>query len=170
MKSLYNNVEGHRLLFDGSVVEDVTTVALPSLAHTTTQISNVSGMAMDIDMPNQTHFEAMELGVNHNNGENSKLLPTPGTHNVEFRVVRQKLNFATREMEHESVKFRMLCSHKSTEKGSIEKGNPYGSTDKYSVLRYEEEVNGEIIVIVDSNGTVRFNGRDYSDDIDSLLA
>ena len=74
------------------------------------------------------------------------------------------------EIEHESVKFRITGVHKSTEKGNIETGNPFGSTDKYSVLRYEEEINGETTTIIDAMaGVIKFNGVDFTNQIENLL-
>lgn len=168
-QKVYNNVEGHRLIDNGRVAEDVTTVGLPTISHPTTTIS-ANGMAMDVDMPNTTHLDAMEFTVNHNNGVNCKYLANPGKHMIESRVVRQRYNVSGGEIEHESVKFRVTGVHKSTEKGSIETGNPYGSTDKYSVLRYEEEVNGEVVTIVDAMaGVIKFNGKEYTDAVENLL-
>lgn len=128
-KRVYNNVEGHRVLDGGSVCEDVTSITLPTVEHPTTTIS-ASGMAMDVDMPNTTHLNAMELSIAHNNGVNCRYLATPGKHNIEMRVVRQRYNVAGVEIEHESLKVRATCVHKSTDKGTIETGNPYGSTGK----------------------------------------
>lgn len=169
-QKVYNNVEGHRVYDNGRVAEDVTSVSLPTISHPSTSIS-ASGMAMDVEMPNSTHLEAMEFGINHNNGVNCKYLADPNKHFIETRVVRQRYNVAAGEIEHESVKFRVTCVHKSTEKGSIEMGNPYGSTEKFSVLRYEEEVDGEIITIVDAMaGMIKYNGKDYTDAVESLLS
>ena len=84
--------------------------------------------------------------------------------------MRQRYAVAAGEIEHESVKFRITCVHKSTEKGNIETGNPFGSTDKYSVLRYEEEINGEVTTIIDAMaGVIKFNGVDYTNQIENLL-
>lgn len=166
---VYNNVEGHRLLDNDRVVEDVTSISLPTVEHPTSTISS-SGMAMDVDMPNTTHLNAMEFSVSHNNGVNCPLLASPGKHFIETRVVRQRYSVAAGEIEHESVKFRVTCVHKSTEKGSIETGNPFGSTDKYSVLRFEEEINGEVTTVIDAMaGVIKFNGVDYTNQIESLL-
>ena len=168
-KRVYNNVEGHRVLDGGSVCEDVTSITLPTVEHPTTTIS-ASGMAMDVDMPNTTHLNAMELSIAHNNGVNCRYLATPGKHNIEMRVVRQRYNVAGVEIEHESLKVRATCVLKSTDKGTIETGNPYGSTEKYSIIRYEEEQDGEIITIVDAaSGIMRFNGVDYTDVVESML-
>lgn len=166
---VYNNVEGHRLIDNNKVVEDITSVTIPTLSHPTTTIS-ASGMIMDVDMPNMAHLDAMELTVAHNNGVNSKLFANPGKHKIEVRVVRQRYNVANAESEHESVKFRMTCIHKSTDKGNIETGNPYGSSDKFSVLRYEEEINGEIVVVADAMaGVLKFNKKDVTQSIENLL-
>lgn len=168
-KKVYNNVEGHRMIVDGMVAEDVTSVGLPSVEHPTSTISS-SGMAMDVDMPNTTHINAMEMTVNHNNGENCSLLSTPGKHNLEFRTVRQRYNVPKGTLEHESVKFRCVVVHKSTEDGTIELGNPYGSTVKFSVLRYEKEVNGKVVMLVDAmTGDIKINGKNYSEQVESLL-
>lgn len=166
---VYNNVEGHRVIDNERVVEDITSLSMPTIEHPTSPIAS-SGMAMDVDMPNTTHLNAMEFGISHNNGVNCKYLAAPGKHYVETRVARQRYNVAAGEIEHESVKFRVTGVHKSTEKGNIETGNPYGSTDKYSVLRYEEEVNGEITTIIDAMaGVIKVNGVDHTNQIENLL-
>ena len=166
---VYNNVEGHRVINNGRVTEDVTSVSLPTIEHPTSTISS-AGMAMDVDMPNTTHLNAMEFGVSHNNGVNCKHLATPGKHTIETRIARQRYSVAAGKIEHESVKFRIVGVHKSTEKGNIETGNPFGSTDKYSVLRYEEEINGEITTVIDAMaGVIKFNGTDYTSTIENLL-
>lgn len=169
-QKVYNNIEGHKLLDNNREVEDVTKFSLPTVKHPTTTIEKVSGMAMDVDMPDSTHLEAMEMDVIHNNGINCSRLADPGKHVLEIRTVRQRYNVAKAEIEHESVKFRFVAIHVSTEKGDIETGSPYGSTEKYSVVRYEEEVNGKVITIADAMaGLIRFNGKDYTNVIDQLL-
>lgn len=166
---VYNNVEGHRVFDNGNVVEDITSVTIPTLSHPTTTIS-ASGMIMDVDMPNIAHLDAMELTIAHNNGVNSQGFCDPGKHLIELRIVRQRYNVAVAEIEHESVKFRMTCIHKSCDKGNIETGNPYGSSDKFSVLRYEEEINGEIVTVADAMaGVLKFNNKDVTESIESLL-
>ncbi len=166
---VYNNVEGHRLIDNERVAEDVTSVTLPSFSHPTTTIK-ASGMAMDVDMPDITHLDAAEFSVSHNNGVNCQYLADPGKHAIEVRIVRQRYNVAGGEIEHESVKYRITGVHKSTDKGNVETGNPLGSTDKYSVLRYEEVINGEVTMLVDAMaGIIRYNGKDYTDVIESML-
>lgn len=165
---VYYNVEGSRVINDGRVTEDVTSVSLPTISHPTTSIDAL-GMALAIDMPDPTRVEAMEFGISHNNGLNGRFLSEPGRHFIETRVVRQRYDVAIGEVNHESVKVRVTCMHKSSEKGTIETGNPYGSTEKYSVMRYEEEINGEIVTVVDSTGVVRWNGKDYRSVVESML-
>lgn len=166
---VYNNVEGHRVLDNNIVCEDVTSITLPTLSHPTSTIS-ASGMAMDVDIPNITHLDASEIGISHNNGLNCNLLASPGKHILEVRAARQRYNVAVGESEHESVKWRVTCIHKSTEKGSIETGNPYGSTEKYSILRYEEIVDGKTTTLVDAMaGIINFNGKSYTDPVENLL-
>lgn len=169
-KKVYNNVEGHRVIDNKRTVEDVTKVGLPTVKHPTTEISKVSGMAMDINMPDGTRLEAMEFAIYHNNGVNCHRLTDPDKHTFEFRVVRQRYNVTKAIMEHESVKYRIIGFHVSTEKGDVEMGNPLGSTEKYSVLRYEEEVNGKVTIVADATaGLLKFNGKDYTNVIESML-
>jgi len=166
---VYNNVEDHRLLDGSRVIEDVTKVGLPTIKHTTTTIS-AAGMAMDVDMPNTTHIDAMDYTITHNNGANCRFLATPGKHTHEFRTVRQRYNVAKGQIEHESVKYRLVGVHVETQKGDIETGSPYGSTDKYSCLRYEEEVNGTVTTIIDAMaGVIKYNGKTFTDAVQNLL-
>lgn len=172
-KRVYNNVEGHRLIDRTKgqeyIVEDVTKVGLPTVSHPTTTIEKVAGMAMDVEMPNPTHAEAMELTIYHNNGLNCPVLENP-EHEFEFRIVRQRYNVTEGRIEHEGAKFRIKATFKSKEGGDIETGSPMGATCKYSVLRYEEEINGEIINCIDAvQGTLRKNGVDYIDEINQFL-
>lgn len=168
-KNVRCNVEDHRLLDNGQKVEDVTKFTPPTIEHPTTTVKS-AGMVMDVDIPNIYHFNAMEFAISHNNGTNCNLLGNPGLHQIEGRIARQNYNVALGEVELELIKIRVLGAHKSTEKGEIETDNPYGSTEKYSVLRYEEEVDGEIQTLIDSTaGIIRINGKDYSSELASLL-
>ena len=168
-QNVYNNVEAHRIIDNGRVVEDVTKFSLPTITHPTTTIK-AAGMAADVDFPNVTHLDAMSCTIDHNNGVNCQYLADPGKHIMEMRTVRQKYNTALGEIEHESVKYRITGIHVETSKGDVEPGNPYGSVEKYSVLRYEEEIDGEVTTIVDAvSGILRWNGKDYSHVIESML-
>lgn len=169
LNKVYNNVEGHRVLDDGTVCEDITSVSLPTISHTTSTIK-AAGMAMDVDVPDTTHLDAAEISIAHNNGYNCPLLKTPGKHSLEARVVRQRYNVQAGAIEHEQLKFRATVLHKSTEGGTIETGNPYGSTEKYSVLRYEEIVNGETVMLIDAMaGIIKVNGKSFTDEVENLL-
>lgn len=156
------NVEDHRLFDNGLKVEDITSVDLPDIEHPTTPVK-ASGMVMDIDMPNMHHYNAMEIAISHNNGNNCYALATPGIHTIEFRYARQNYNTQAMTMDIEIVKVLFTGAHKKTEKGSIETDNPYGSTERYSVMRYQETVGDDIFVLIDSTaGINRVNGIDFS--------
>ena len=166
---VYVNVEDHRLIDGKDIIEDVTKVGLPTIKHPITSIK-ASGMAVDVDMPNVARIEAMDYTIYHNNGVNGKLLGVPGKHTQEFRTVRQRYDVASAQINHESVKYRFVGVHAETQKGDIETGSPYGSTEKYSLLRYEEEINGTITCKIDAMaGIIEYNGKSYTDDITNLL-
>ena len=170
---VYNNIEGQKILDTvrgvQRIVEDVTKIGLPNIKRVITELKNVAGMAMDVNMPT-LHLEAMEFTLTHNNGVNCRYLSMPEKHQVEVRTVRQRYTNASGEIEHESVKWRITGVYTESEKGDIENGSPYGSTEKYSVLRYEEEVDGEVTIIIDAmSGIIRYNGVEYTDVIESML-
>lgn len=168
-KKVYNNVEDHRLIDNGRVVEDVTSVVIPTVEHPTVDI-DAAGMAGTVSMPNSVKVNAMELTINHNNGTNCERLADSGKHTIEFRLVRQRYNVAKGDIEHESVKYRETGVHKSTEDGTVEAGNPLGSSDKYAVLRHEKIVNGKTTTLVDvMTGTIRINGKDVTNVVQSML-
>ena len=168
-KKVYCNIEKHRLLDGKREVEDVTKAGLPKIEHPTTEIKS-AGMSMNVNMPDTTHLNAMEFTVYHNNGVNCKYLAQPGKHNIEFRTARQRYDVPKGEIKHESVKFRITGVHVSTEKGDIETGSPYGSTEKFSVLRYEEEIDGVVTTIADAMaGLIKFNGVNCTSEVDNLL-
>lgn len=168
-QKIYNNVVGHKVYDNGRVVEDVTSVGLPTIEHPISTIKGF-GMVMDVDVPDMTHLNSMEISIAHNNGVNCRYLADPGVHTLELRVARQAYNTARAEMTHEGMKVRAKVMRKSRERGNVEMSNPLGTTDKFSILRYEEEENGEVITLVDAAaGILRVNGKDYSNDIESIL-
>lgn len=168
-KSMKINVVDHLLLDNNKEIEDVTSVVLPVLEHPTTPI-DTSGIALAMDVPDTTKYNAAEYSIAHNNGTNHHILATPGLHTHEFRTVRQKYTTSKTKIEFESVKYRLTGMHKSNEKGTIETGNPWGSTDKYSLVRYEEIVDGVQTVLIDGpNNINKINGVDYSGDVQKLL-
>lgn len=169
-KMIKINVEDHKLIDNNRVAEDITQVVLPSFEHPTTSVENVSGMAMNLDVPNPSRFNAAEISVAHNNGVNCEYLDMPGKHVMEFRLARQTFNTSKTDINHESVKYRATVLFKGVEKGTIETGNPWGSTVKYGIVRYEEIVNGKQTFLVDATGNkLVVNGKSYTDDISSLL-
>lgn len=163
------NVEDHRLLDGKYSCEDITKIGLPTIEHPTTSVKS-AGMVMDVDIPNIYHYNAMELSISHNNGRYCKRLSRPGIHNIEARVARQKYVTSKGTVDLEVIKVRVKCAHKSSEKGEIETDNPYGTTEKYSILRYEEEWDGEVWTLIDSTaGIIKIEGVDYSSELKSLL-
>ena len=174
MKHIKINVEDHKLLNDGTVCEDITSVTLPSFEHPTTPVENVSGMAMNLNVPNTTRYNAAELSIAHNNGENCESLAEPGTHDIEFRMARQDFNAVDAALKYEGIKYLAKVMFVATEKGTIEKGNPWGSTCRYSIIRFEEihTVDGkaETKVLVDATANkLEVNGVSFTDDLSSLL-
>ena len=168
-KKVYLNVEDHRVIDGGNKVEDVTGIPPPHLEHPTSEAKS-SGMVMVVDVPDQYRYNAAELSISHNNGVNCHLLAAPGVHDIETRFARDVYDSTQGTTDLELVKMRCKCIHKSSEKGNIESGNPYGSTEKYSILRYEEEIGGEVMTLIDStSGIIRINGVDYSSKLQSLL-
>ncbi|MBP3541815.1 MAG: phage major tail tube protein [Clostridia bacterium] len=168
-QKVYNNVVGQKLIDNGRTVEDITSVSLPTVEFPTSTISS-NGMAADVDVPNMAHVSAMEFGVSHNNGHNCQYLNDPGKHSFELRVARQKYNVAVGDMDFESMKVRVIGLLKNDEKGAIETNNPYTGTNKYSVLRYEEEIDGKVITLIDAmTGQIVVNGKSMTDKVESLL-
>lgn len=169
-KKIKINVEDHKLIDNGRTCEDITSVVLPTFEHPTTAVENVSGMAMNLNVPNPSRFNASELSVAHNNGVNCEHLSDPGKHNLEFRLARQTYDTSKTDIKHEGVKFRVRGLFLSVEKGTIQTGNPWGSTDKYGIDRYEEIVDGKQTFLVDATGNkLVVNGKSFTDDISSLL-
>ena len=168
-KKVYNNVEDHKLLDGKKEVEDVTKVGLPAISHKTNTVS-ASGMVADVDVPNTSRLEAMEYTIVHNNGLNSEVLATPGKHTHEFRVARQVYNVDKASAGYEGVKYRLTGLHKKTDQGDIETGNPIGSTETYSCLRFEKIVGKKTVVLIDAmTGVVKYNGKSFTDLVKNLL-
>lgn len=168
-KKIYNNVVDKRLIDNGRIVEDVQAVSPPDIVHPTTTIKG-SGMIGEIDMPDITRVNAMEFSVAHNNGVNCRHLLQPGKHSLELRVARQAYETAEAEIELVSVKMRVVGIHKETSQGDIDSGNPQGKTEKYSVLRYEEEIEGEVVTLIDVAANIyKVNGVDYGSQVESIL-
>ena len=168
-QQVYNNVVGQKLIDNGRVVEDITSVTPPAIEFPTRTVAS-NGMAADVDVPNTAHVSAMEFSVSHNNGLNCQYLNDPGKHVFELRVARQKYSVAVGEMDFESLKIRVTGFLKNDDRGNIENNNPYTGTNKYSVLRYEEELNGQVVTLIDAmTGQIVINGVDQTNKVESLL-
>lgn len=165
---VYNNVEDHLLKFDGLEIEDVTSVTNPNLEFKTNDV-DAAGMGGTLSVPT-SKLNPMEITVAHNNGKNANKLHRRGVHNMDFRIARQLYNVPQSEMGYESVKYRAKVIHKSRQHGTVERGNPTGYIDVYSVIRFEEEVAGKVVTCVDiSTGECKIDGVDYASPIRSIL-
>lgn len=161
------NVEGHRLLDNGVVCEDVTKITLPTIKHPTTEISG-AGLALALQIPNQARVEPMEFAISHNNGVNCNLLINPGVHFFEVRTAISDYVTVSGSVGYGSIKYRVYGQYVSSEKGDIETGNPLGSTEKYSVTRFEEIIDGKTTVLIDAGNVVK-NGVNCIDPVENLL-
>lgn len=169
LKRIYNNVVDHKLLDNGREVYDITSVDLPTIEFETSDIK-APGMVGTFAAPNESEIRSMELSIKHNNGTNCEYLAAPGKHEIEFRLARQRFNVAETEMEGESVKYRFMCFHKSSNDGTVENSKPLSGDEKYSVSRMEKIVDGRTVTLIDlAAGIVRINGIDYTDKIRNLL-
>lgn len=168
-KKVYANVAHQKIMDGANEVEDVTKVGLPDVAFTTTEF-NTSGLAGVLELANPSHVEKMNYSIAHNNGTNCHLLETPGTHEQEFRLARQYLDTAKADMQYDSVKIRVKGQPIKVSHGDVELGNPLGSTVEYACQRFEKEVNGEIVTLIDvAAGMVTVNGVDYMEPIRSII-
>ena len=74
------------------------------------------------------------------------------------------------DLGHESVKYRVIGIPKETQKGDIETGSPIGSTVKYSLLRYEEEIDGKVAVLIDAMaGIIKYGDHEYTSAVENML-
>lgn len=166
---IYNNVVDNRLLYDKARCEDITSVTLPNLEHPTDTLQG-EGLTAEIEVANQSKVNAMELSIAHNNGVNCNMLKRPGNHTIEFRLARQKYDVAKRTMGYESVKYIFEVQHKSTESGTVERGNPLGDTEKYAVFSYKKLIAGKLVDHVDATaGILKLDGKDCVQDMDKYL-
>lgn len=166
---IYNNVVDNRLLFDKARCEDITSVSPPNLEHPTDTLQG-EGLTAEIEVANQSKVNAMELSVAHNNGVNCNMLKQPGNHTIEFRLARQKYDVPKRKMGYETVKYFFEVQHKSTEAGSVERGNPLGDTEKFAVFVYKKLINGKLVDHVDATGGIlKLDGKDCVEGMDKML-
>lgn len=168
-KKVHNKVIDHRMLDDDQVIEDVTSVTMPDVAFSTDEF-DPAGIAAAVEMVDATHVDAMTFSVAHNNGNNCERLSEPRKHKFEFRLAQQYLDTAQGATGGRSIKYRIWGYPKKVSDGTIERGNPIGSTIDYSVLRYEKEIDGKTTLLIDVMANiVQINGKNYSSQIQSLL-
>lgn len=168
-KKVYNKIVGQRLVEDNLEIEDVTSVTLPDIEFTTDEY-DVSGLAAVVEAIDPSHVNAMTFSVAHNNGLNCQTLNAPRKHKFEFRLAQQALNTAMGNTEYNSVKYRVDGMPKKISDGTAERGNPLGTTVDFAVTRFEKEVAGEVVTLVDAlAGIIKINGVDYTNQINALL-
>lgn len=172
-QKVYVNVADHKLKDKvggkNCEVEDITSVVLPTVSHPTIAVDS-AGMAGSIDMPNQSKLEAMEFTINHNNGTNCPKLLTPGLHKFDFRLARHRYNVGKADLGVEGVRYEITAVHKSTEHGTVEAGNPLGSTERYSVTRFVRYIDDKEDTVADiMNGLIKLNGKDCVSAVKAIL-
>lgn len=168
-KKIVNIIADYKLKDNKRECEDVTSVVLPTIEHPTTDI-DVAGVPGAINLPDQTRVNSMEISIAHNNGNNCDRLADGGTHTLDFRVARSVYTVSKGEQDYDNVKYIVKCLHKATEKGTVETGNPLGSTDRFEVLRMEEIINGKTVSVIDKTAdTVNINGTDLRQKIRNIL-
>lgn len=168
-KKIRNNVVDNRLYAGMYLVEDVTTVDLPELKKMTSEIY-APGMGAKFTAPDSAHFEPLEFTVNHNSGVNSDKLMDPEPIDFEFRLAIQDFSTASGKMGLAGVKYRIRGVHTSRKDGTVERGNPLGKSDTYSILRYEVIENGRTTFLVDVlAGRVVIDGKEQNDGVSALL-
>lgn len=168
-KNVHNKVVGNRI-FDGELeVEDITSVTLPDISFTTDEY-DVSGLAAAIEAVDPSHVDAMTLSISHNNGLNCQQLSEPRRHKLEIRLAQQALNTGMGVTDYNSIKYRAEGVPKKTSDGTVERGNPLGTTVDFALTRFEKEVGGEVVTLIDAlAGIIRINGVDYTRPINALL-
>ncbi len=168
-KQIVSIIEDFRV-FDGTVlVEDVQSCTLPKITNPVTTISG-SGMAGNIDMPDSSRVSSMAYSLAHNNGLNCGMLCRPGVHDNEFRTSVQVYDKEKGTMVRKSVKHRLRGFFAGEEKGTIQRGNPLGSTVNFNCIRYEREEDGVITQRIDiPAGIIEYGGVSYTSETQNLL-
>lgn len=167
---VYNNVVDQKILVNNKEAEDVKNIGLPTFNYKVTTVS-VAGMVMDVEVPDQAHLDAAELTIAHNNGRNCIELEKGGTLKIEGRIVREVFNAEKGIMDYALMKVYASVMVKGVEKGTSERGNPYGSTVHYAILRYEEWQGDKLRRLVDAiSGNNEVDGKQIADKVQQLLA
>ena len=85
-------------------------------------------------------------------------------------MARQVISTATGNSAPELTKVRFTGTPMKVTRGSVERGNPRGQSVQFSVQRYEEEVGGKTVILIDAlAGILQINGKDYASEINRIL-
>lgn len=169
IKKWQNNVVDHKIYDGGVEIINVQEVVLPSIEFNTTDFTP-GGIAGDLTLPNFYKLKAMTISVKHNGGSQNRELKRLGRHNFEFRLAVQELNGDTGELEAKAVKYRVGAVLTSTSDDKVSRDNPISNESQYSVLTYQEEIDGEIVTDIDILADkIMINGVTYTDKIAALL-
>lgn len=169
-KKVHNKIVGQKLMDGNLEVEDVTSVTIPDIEFTADEY-DVSGLAAAFEAIDPTHVNAMTFSISHNNGTNCQQLNSPKKHHFEFRLAQQALNTAKGDTGYQSVKYRVDGMPKKISDGTAERGNPLGTTVDYTVLRFEKEVAGKVVTLIDAlSNIIKINDVDYTSQINQLLS
>ena len=158
-----------RSFCDGVVIDEYVSVELPELSLATHEVSG-AGVMGTLDVPSRTQIEGMELGVSTSGmGAGRARLMTPGQHRLEFRAT-QEVYTPENGVQVEGLKIFVTGVLKSGGGGTLESASGVESDATFEVLRYEEYVNGEEMLIVDKvNIIYRVLGADHAQDIRGYL-
>lgn len=168
-KQVHNKVIDQRLFDGDTLVEDVTSIDTPEIEYVSDEV-DIPGATAKINIVMPYQVGAMTVTVNHNNGNGCDGLNAPETHKIELRMARQVISTATGNSEPELTKVRFTGTPMKVTRGSVERGNPRGQSVQFSVQRYEEEVNGKVVILIDAlAGILQINGKDYASEINRIL-
>lgn len=168
-KKICSNLVENKILVGKTEVEDVQNVVLPDLTKVSADI-DAMGMVGKLSIPDPAHYEQMTMTIEHNRGLNHEKLRNPGRLDLEFRNAIHVYNNTKGEMEYKSEKYRIRALHKSSKEGKLARGNTRSTAETYSVLRYEMEENGKIVLLIDVvSGIVKIGGENYTEKLNALL-
>lgn len=168
-KQVHNKVIDQRLFDGDTLVEDVTSIDTPEIEYVSDEV-DIPGATAKINIVMPYQVGAMTVTVNHNNGNGCDGLNAPETHKIELRMARQVISTATGNSAPELTKVRFTGTPMKVTRGSVERGNPRGQSVQFSVQRYEEEVNGKVVILIDAlAGILQINGKDYASEINRIL-
>ena len=168
-KQVHNKVIDQRLFDWDTLVEDVTSIDTPEIEYVSDEV-DIPGATAKINIVMPYQVGAMTVTINHNNGNGCDGLNAPETHKIELRMARQVISTATGNSEPELTKVRFTGTPMKVTRGSVERGNPRGQSVQFSVQRYEEEVGGKTVILIDAlAGILQINGKDYASEINRIL-